>query len=119
MKKYLLPTMLILATIIILILTYSAISHSSVTINGQAIDSPFKLLGGFWGMIISASVLIFVGILLVFILSSTGFILLGILSLVGVILSFVFLPIFLPLLLPLAILWAIFRKPKNNKNEEA
>ena len=102
--KQLIALVLILA----LICAWGVMSSSGVaiTLNGQALDGPFAVLVGGWGLIVTTVVMFCVAILLAFILAGVGLVVLGVLALVGLILVGVAFPFLLPLLIPLAIVWA-------------
>jgi hypothetical protein len=117
MKK----TVLVLVILVIALLAWGLIQsgngYVSVTLNGHELSGPMKAAVGSWGIIIATVVLFCVAILVTFVLTGVGLVILGCLVLVGMILAAVAFPFLLPLLIPLFIVWAFaagVRRGKSN-----
>ena len=70
-----------------------------------------------YGFVYAAVVLFGVGILLVFVFTGVGLIVLGSLVLVGLILAVVAFPFLLPLLVPLFIIWIVYLLQRKNRSK--
>jgi hypothetical protein len=94
-------------------------SNVSVTINGEEIEGPLKALVGAWGLVIIPVVLLCVAILLAFIFTGVGLIVLGCLAFAGLAGFGAAFPFLLPLLIPLFLVWifcAVARRNKTGKS---
>jgi len=92
------------------ILAWALISPAytvSISVNGRPITSPFGAIIGVWGLILTVVILFCVAILLAFVFTGVGLIVLGCLALVGVILAAIAFPFLLPILVPLFIVWLV------------
>ena len=70
-----------------------------------------------WEFVCTAVILFWVGILLAFVFTGVGLIVLGSLVLVGLILAVVAFPFLLPLLVPLFIIWIVYLLPRKNRSK--
>jgi predicted exporter len=100
MKKLALTCVILMALFCVWGLMSSGVS---ITINGNAIHSPFQSIASIWELVITGVVLFCVAILLVFIFAGVGLILLGVFAFVILIFMGAAFPFLLPLLIPLFI----------------
>lgn len=100
MKKLALTSVILMALVCVWGWMSSGVS---ITINGNAIHSPFDSISSIWELVITGVVLFCVSILLVFIFAGVGLILLGVFAFVMLIIMGVAFPFLLPLLIPLFI----------------
>lgn len=77
----------------------------SVTFNGEQLTGPFKGVIATGGFIVSTVALFCLAIVLAFVFSGLGLMLLGFFLFGGLILAGVMLPFLFPLLVPLVIVW--------------
>jgi hypothetical protein len=70
-----------------------------------------------WELVCTAVILFWVGILLAFVFTGVGLIVLGSLVLVGLILAVVAFPFLLPLLVPLFIIWIVYLLQRKNRSK--
>ena len=99
---------LILVALLVGSLIWGLLQSGSVTltINGEEVAGPMKVVAGGWGFLVALVTLFGVAILLAFVMAGVGLLVFGSLLLVGVVIvAFVF-PFLLPVLLPLFIVWA-------------
>jgi hypothetical protein len=101
-----LVSLLIILMIILLAWVLISSTDVSIIINGQPITGPLAPTIGIWKLMLAIVILFSVAILLAFVLAGVGLVVLGVLTLVGLILAAVALPFLLPLLIPLFIVWA-------------
>jgi hypothetical protein len=106
MIKNMASILVILMIILLAWVLYSSTTDVSIIINGKPFAGPLAPAIGIWKFILAIVILFSVAILLAFVFAGVGLIVLGVLTLVGLILAAVALPFLLPLLLPLFILWA-------------
>ena len=113
-------TTLVLVAFLVLVLIWGLMSSGvSVTINGEEIEGPLKAVAGVWDLIITTVVLFCVAILLAFVFTGVGLIVMGAFLLVGLILLSVAFPFLLPLLIPLFIVWLFSAKNRRSRIAEA
>jgi len=99
---------LVLAVLMIVLLAWSLlgpVAAVSISINGHEITGPLGPVVGLWRLILTTVILFCVAILLAFVFAGVGIIIVGCLTLVGLILAAVLLPFLFPLLIPLFIVW--------------
>jgi len=113
---------LVLVLLMVIVCAWGLMSSNvSVTINGEEIVGPLKIVAGSWGLVITIVALFCAAILLTFVFTGVGLIVLGVLALMGLILVTIAFPFLLPLLIPLFIVWAFcagVRKGKKAKTHE-
>lgn len=96
---------------IALLVVYTAVSIAianngmSIIINGHELTGPLQGFLDLGEVIIATVVLFCVGILLAFVFTGVGLILVGVFAFVMIVLAAVLLPFIIPLLIPLFILW--------------
>ena len=98
--------LVILMIILLAWVLYSSTTNVSISINGKPFTGPLAPAIGLWKLILASVILFSVAILLAFVFAGVGLIVLGCLTLVGLILAAVALPFLLPLFIPLFIVWA-------------
>ena len=111
---------LLMIFLLILVCAVSLIDSSqfSVTINGEEIDGPLKGIVGAGTLIFMPVILLCIGILMAFLFTGVGLIVLGCLvfaCLVSFCLAF---PFLLPLLVPLFIVWIYCALARRNKADK-
>jgi hypothetical protein len=106
MVHKLVSILVILMIILLAWVLYTSTTDVSISINGKPITGPLAPAIGLWKLILASVILFSVAILLVFVFAGVGLIVLGALTLVGLILAAVALPFLLPLFIPLFIVWA-------------
>ena len=106
MVHKLVSILVILMIILLAWVLYSSTTDVSIIINGKPITGPFAPAIGLWKLMLAIVILFSVAILLAFVFAGVGLIVLGALTLVGLILAAVALPFLLPLLIPLFFVWA-------------
>ena len=103
-KKLALITIALLA--IYMVVSLVVTNHGlSIVVNGHEITGPFQSFVDLGEMIIATIVLFCVGILLAFVFTGVGLLLVGVFAFVMIVLAAVLLPFIIPLLIPLFILW--------------
>lgn len=96
---------------IALLVVYTAVSlvavnnGMSIIVNGHELTGPLHGFVGIGELIIATIVLFCVGILLAFVFTGVGLLLVGVFAFVLIVLAAVLLPFIIPLLIPLFILW--------------
>jgi hypothetical protein len=119
MVKKLASILVILMIILLAWVLYSSTTDISIIINGKPITGPLAPAIGIWKLMLAIVILFSVAIILAFVFAGVGLIVLGVLTLVGLILVAVALPFLLPLLVPLFIIWifcALLRSHKKTPN---
>ena len=113
MKK----VVLILVALLVGLLVWGLIQSGnvSVTVNWHELARPMKDAVGVWEFLIAIVALFSAAILLAFVFAGVGFVVLGCLVLVGLILAAVAFPFLLPLLIPLFIVWAFVASTRRGK----
>ena len=103
-KKLALITIALLAVYMVasMVVTNNGLS---IIVNGHEITNAFQGFVGLGEAIIATIVIFCVGILLAFVFTGVGLLLVGIFALVLMVLAAVLLPFIIPLLIPLFILW--------------
>ncbi len=103
-KKLALITIALLAVymVVSLVVTNNGLS---IVVNGHEITGPMQGFIDLGEMIIATIVLFCVGILLAFVFTGVGLLLVGVFAFVLIVLAAVLLPFIIPLLIPLFILW--------------
>ena len=89
-----------------------------LTINGENLEGPMKVVAGGWGFLVAAVTFFCVAILLAFVLAGVGLVVFGSLLLVGLGVVAALFPFLLPILFPLFIVWAFaagMRRGKKSK----
>lgn len=89
----------------------------SVTLNGEQLTGSFKGVVATGGFIVAAVAFFCVAILLVFVFSGVGLIVLGCLLLTGLIIATIAVPVLFPLLAPLVIVWVFIAATKREKHD--
>jgi hypothetical protein len=116
MIKNMVSILVILMIILLAWVLFSSTTDVSISINGKPFTGPLAPVIGLWKLILATVILFSVAILLAFVFAGVGLVVLGVLTLVGLILLAVALPFLLPLLVPLFIVWAfcalLFRHKK-------
>lgn len=90
-------------------------SGASVTLNGEEVEGPMRLLAGAFGLGVTVITLVGVGLLLVAIFSGVGLVVAVSLALTGAILIAVACPLIAPILVPFLILVACCRKAPRRR----
>lgn len=106
MIKNMVSILVILMIILLAWVLYSSTTDVSIIINGKPFAGPLAPAVGVWKLMLAIVILFSVAILLAFVFAGVGLIILGVLTLVGLILVAVALPFLLPLFIPLFIVWA-------------
>jgi hypothetical protein len=89
----------------------------NVTIYEPYLYSLSEAASDAWEFVCTAVILFWVGILLAFVFTGVGLIVLGSLVLVGLILAVVAFPFLLPLLIPLFIIWIVYLLQRKNRTK--
>jgi hypothetical protein len=105
MVHKLVSILVILMIILLAWVLYSSTTDVSVIINGKPFTGPLAPAIGIWKLMLAIVILFSVAILLAFVFAGVGLVVLGCLTLVGLILVAVALPFLLPLFIPLFIIW--------------
>jgi hypothetical protein len=116
MKK--LALLMILFLILVCVVSLTGPSQFSVTINGEQINGPLKGIVGVGTLVIIPVILLCIGILLAFVFTGIGLIILGCLVFTCLVSFCVSFPFLLPVLIPLFIVWiycALARRSKTDK----
>ena len=113
MKK----VVLILVALLVGLLVWGLIQSGnvSVTVNWHELAGPMKDAVGVWEFLIAIVALFSAAILVAFVFAGVGFVVLGCLVLVGLILAAVAFPFLLPLLIPLFIVWTFVASTRRGK----
>jgi len=117
MIKNMVSILVILMILLLAWVLYNSTNDVSIVINGKPFVGPLAPAIGVWKLILAIVILFSVAILLAFVFAGVGLVVLGVLTLVGLILVAVALPFLLPLFIPLFIIWAfcalLFRHKKT------
>lgn len=106
MIKKLASILVILMIILLAWVLYSSTTDVSIFINGKPFLGPLAPAIGIWKLMLAIVILFSVAIILAFVFAGVGLVVLGVLTLVGLILVAVALPFLLPIFIPLFIVWA-------------
>ena len=116
MKK--LALLLIFLLILVCAVSLMDSSQFSVTINGEEIDGPLKGIVGAGTLIFMPVILLCIGILMAFLFTGVGLIVLGCLVFACLVSFCVAFPFLLPLLVPLFIVWIYCALARRNKTDK-
>jgi hypothetical protein len=107
----------ILVALLVGSLIWGLIQSGSVTltINGEEVTGPFKVVAGGWGFLVAMVTFFCVAILLAFVMAGVGLLVFGALLFAGVIIVAFAFPFLLPILLPLFIVWAFAAGMRRGK----
>lgn len=109
--------------IVFLLLIISALSlmpsNATITYNGEQVTGPLKHLIEAGGIVFVPILLLCMGILLAFMFTGIGLIILGFLVLFCLVSFSMAFPFLLPLLIPLFIVWLIFALTRKDKTNNA
>ncbi|MEC9413927.1 MAG: hypothetical protein VX829_14780 [Pseudomonadota bacterium] len=94
-------------------------SNATITYNGEQVTGPLKHLIEAGGIVFVPILLLCMGILLAFMFTGIGLIILGFLVLFCLVSFSMAFPFLLPLLIPLFIVWLIFALTRKDKTSDA
>ncbi len=115
MKK----SVLLMILLLVLVCAVSLMSPNvTVTVNGEELTGPLKGIVGAGGIVVVPIVLLCVGILLAFIFTGVGLIVLGCLVFACLVSFCATFPFLLPLLIPLFIVWIFCAWARKNTAEK-
>ena len=90
--------------------------HSSdiaVVVNGQRLVGPLKFAAEGWGLLVAVVALFSAAILLVFVFTGLGVMILGLFMLGGFVAAWIAFPFLLPLLVPLCLVWSFIAATRS------
>ncbi len=109
-----------LVLIFLLLCTWGFTSADlSVTIDGQQVEGPLKVIVGGWGYVSVLIIFLCVAIILSFLLAGIGIVVFGVLVLMGFLLLGIVFPFLFPLLISLFIAWAFCAGVRRGKKKMA
>jgi hypothetical protein len=112
----------IVLSILVLALLAAVLLHSSdiaIIVNGHKLAGPAKLAAEGWGVLVAIVGLFCVAILLAFVFTGMGLIVLGALVLCGLLAAWLVLPFLLPLLIPLFLVWIFVAAVRRRTSSRA
>lgn len=110
---------LVMVSLLILVGVVTVMSSNvTVTINGEEITGPLKGVVGVGGLVVIPVILLCVGILLAFIFTGVGLIVLGCIVFICLVSFCAAFPFLLPLLIPLFIVWLFCAITRRKKMDE-
>lgn len=97
----------LLVILLVALLVWVALQSSniSITVNGHKLTGPAELAVEGWGLLVTIVTLFCAAILLVFVFTGIGLMVLGALVLAGFVAAWIAFPFLLPLLIPLFVVW--------------
>ena len=110
---------LVLVLLMVIVCAWGLMSSNvTVTINGEEIEGPLKIVASSWALVITTVVFFCVAILLTFVFTGVALIILGTVALVGLIFVAIAFPFLLPLLIPLFIVWVFCAGVRKGKKQK-